>query len=149
MMKIAVASDHGGYELKEKVVEFLKEKGYDFQDFGTFSKESVDYPDMALIVAEKVAKGEFERGILICGTGIGISIAANKVKGIRAALCNDVYSARMSRLHNDANILAMGGRVIGPGLALLIVEEWLKTPFEGGRHKVRVDKITNYEQGQN
>ncbi|KYO65404.1 ribose 5-phosphate isomerase B [Thermovenabulum gondwanense] len=148
-MKIAVASDHGGYELKEKVVEFLKEKGYDFQDFGTFSKESVDYPDMALIVAEKVAKGEFERGILICGTGIGISIAANKVKGIRAALCNDVYSARMSRLHNDANILAMGGRVIGPGLALLIVEEWLKTPFEGGRHKVRVDKITNYEQGQN
>ena len=148
-MKIAVASDHGGYELKEKGVEFLKEKGYDFQDFGTFSKESVDYPDMALIVAEKVAKGEFERGILICGTGIGISIAANKVKGIRAALCNDVYSARMSRLHNDANILAMGGRVIGPGLALLIVEEWLKTPFEGGRHKVRVDKITNYEQGQN
>ncbi|MGB9840814.1 ribose 5-phosphate isomerase B [Thermovenabulum sp.] len=148
-MKIAVASDHGGYELKEKVVEFLKEKGYDFQDFGTFSKESVDYPDMALIVAEKVAKGEFERGILICGTGIGISIAANKVKGIRAALCNDVYSARMSRLHNDANILAMGGRVIGPGLALLIVEEWLKTPFEGGRHKVRVDKITKYEQGQN
>ncbi|MGB9812793.1 MAG: ribose 5-phosphate isomerase B [Thermovenabulum sp.] len=147
-MKIAVASDHGGFELKEKVVEFLKEKGYEYKDFGTFSKDPVDYPDMAYIVAEKVAKGEFDRGILICGTGIGISIAANKVKGIRAALCNDVYSARMSRLHNDANILAMGGRVIGPGLALLIVEEWLKTDFEGGRHKIRVDKITKYEKDQ-
>lgn len=144
-MKIAIASDHGGFELKKEIIKFLEQKNIQYKDFGTFSSDSVDYPDVAIPCAEAVARGEFTRGIIICGTGIGVCIAANKVKGIRAALCHDTFSARMSRMHNDANILTMGGRVIGPGLATAIVEEWLKGEFEGGRHKNRIDKISNYE----
>ncbi|TYP58761.1 ribose 5-phosphate isomerase B [Thermosediminibacter litoriperuensis] len=144
-MKIAVACDHGGLSLKVEIIKLLEQKGIEYRDLGTFSDDPVDYPDIAITLAEAVARGEHDRGIVICGTGIGVSIAANKVKGIRAALCHDVYSARMSRLHNDANVLAMGARVIGPGLARTIVEEWLETGFEGGRHKRRIDKISSYE----
>ncbi|MDK2879536.1 MAG: ribose 5-phosphate isomerase [Thermoanaerobacteraceae bacterium] len=144
-MKIAIASDHGGFELKREIIRFLEQKNIPYKDFGTFSTDSVDYPDVAIPCAEAVARGEFTRGIIICGTGIGVCIAANKVKGIRAALCHDTFSARMSRMHNDANVLTMGGRVIGPGLATAIVEEWLKSDFEGGRHKRRIDKISHYE----
>jgi len=144
-MKIAIASDHGGFELKKEIVRLLEQKKIEYKDFGTFSADSVDYPDVAIPCAEAVAGGEFDRGIIICGTGIGVCICANKVKGIRAALCHDTFSARMSRMHNDANVLTMGGRVIGPGLAATIVEEWLQSGFEGGRHQRRVDKITEYE----
>lgn len=144
-MKIAIGSDHGGFNLKNTVMERLKEKGYEFKDFGTYSADSCDYPDIAIEVAEKVASGEYDRGILICGTGIGIGIAANKVQGIRAALCHDTFSAHASREHNNANILTMGERVIGAGLALEIVDIWLATEFEGGRHARRVDKISAYE----
>lgn len=143
---LAIGSDHGGFRLKEAVKEYLSAKQIRFRDFGTHSTESVDYPDIAKTVAQAVAAGECDRGILICGTGIGISIAANKVKGIRAALCHDVFSAKMSREHNDANILAMGERVIGEGLALMIVETWLNSAFAGGRHENRVCKITDMEQ---
>lgn len=145
-MKLAIGSDHGGFHLKAVIMEYLTKKGVSFHDFGTYSTESVDYPDIALDVAQAVTKGEYERGILICGTGIGISIAANKVKGIRAALCHDVFSAQMSREHNDANILAMGERVIGSGLAEMIVEKWLSSEFAGGRHAKRVCKIANIEK---
>lgn len=147
-MKIAIASDHGGFELKKEIIRFLEQKNIPYKDFGTFSTDSVDYPDVAIPCAEAVARGEFTRGIIICGTGIGVCIAANKVKGIRAALCHDTFSARMSRMHNDANVLTMGGRVIGPGLATAIVEEWLKGDFEGGRHKRRIDKISHYENNE-
>ncbi|NLY11610.1 MAG: ribose 5-phosphate isomerase B [Firmicutes bacterium] len=140
-MKIAIGSDHGGFLLKNALIEELKQKGYNIEDFGTYTEESCDYPDIAKVVAKKVAKGEFTRGILICGTGIGMSIAANKTPGIRAALCHDVYSAQMTRRHNDSNILCLGERVIGPGLASLIVETWLTEEFEGGRHQIRIDKI--------
>lgn len=145
-MKIALGSDHGGFKLKETIKGFLEEQGFDFQDFGTFSGESVDYPDFSLKVAEAVASGRFDRGILICGTGIGIGIAANKVKGIRAALCHDTFSARASREHNNANILTMGERVIGPGLAMDIVKIWLDSEFTGGRHAIRVGKIQEIEE---
>lgn len=145
-MKIAIGSDHGGFRLKAVIMEYLTKQGFEFHDFGTYSTDSVDYPDIALDVANAVAKGEYDKGILICGTGIGISIAANKVKGIRAALCHDVFSAQMSREHNDANILAMGERVIGPGLAEMIVDKWLTSEFAGGRHANRVGKITNIEK---
>ncbi|MCG0275760.1 MAG: ribose 5-phosphate isomerase B [Thermosediminibacteraceae bacterium] len=145
-MRVAVACDHGGLNLKQEIIKLLEQKGIEYEDLGTFSEEPVDYPDIAFNLAEAVARGEYDRGIIICGTGIGVSIAANKVKGIRAALCHDVYSARMSRLHNDANVLALGGRVIGPGLAREIVEEWLKAEFEGGRHQRRIDKISSYEK---
>ncbi|MDI3535088.1 MAG: ribose 5-phosphate isomerase [Thermosediminibacterales bacterium] len=145
-MRIAIGSDHGGYRLKQKVIEFLKETGIEYKDFGCYSCESVDYPDFALPVAKAVASGEYDRGILICGTGIGISIAANKVKGIRAALCHDCFSAKASRQHNDANILAMGERVIGQGLAIEIVKTWLASKFEGGRHERRVRKIMEIEK---
>lgn len=147
-LKIAIASDHGGFELKKEIIRFLEQKNIPYKDFGTFSTDSVDYPDVAIPCAEAVARGEFTRGIIICGTGIGVCIAANKVKGIRAALCHDTFSARMSRMHNDANVLTMGGRVIGPGLATAIVEEWLKSDFEGGRHKRRIDKISHYENNE-
>jgi len=143
---IAIASDHGGFELKERVVKYLKGKGYQFEDLGTFSTDSVDYPDYGVKAAEGVAQGKYEKGIVICGTGIGISIAANKVHGIRAALCTNSYMARMSREHNDSNILALGGRVVGDELALDIVETWLNTEFVGGRHKIRVDKIADIEK---
>lgn len=144
-MNIAIASDHGGYELKKEVLKYLEEKNIKYKDFGTFSTESVDYPDMAIPCAEAVARGEYDRGIIICGTGIGVNIAANKVKGIRAALCHDTFSARMSRMHNNANIITMGGRVIGPSLAISVVEEWLNAEFEGGRHERRIEKIAQYE----
>lgn len=145
-MKIAIGCDHGGYQLKQEVIAYLEKKGYEYKDFGTHSTESCDYPDIAEPVAQGVAQGEFDKGILICGTGIGIGIAANKVKGIRAALCHDAFSAHASREHNDANVLTMGQRVIGPGLALEIVDIWLHTEFEGGRHAKRVEKIHKIEE---
>lgn len=143
---IAIASDHGGFELKERIVKYLKEKGYQFEDLGTFNTDSVDYPDYGVKAAEGVAQGKYDKGIVICGTGIGISIAANKVHGIRAALCTNSYMARMSREHNDSNILALGGRVVGDQLAIDIVETWLNTEFVGGRHKIRIDKIADIEK---
>lgn len=140
-MKIVIASDHGGINLKRTIVETLVQKGVDITDFGPDSGESVDYPDYAKPVAEKVADGVFDRGILICGTGIGMSIAANKVKGIRCALVHDSFSAKATRQHNNSNMLAMGERVIGSGLANDIVDIWLNTEYEGGRHERRVCKI--------
>lgn len=145
-MKIALGSDHGGYNLKEIVKKHLDEMNIEYKDFGCQGCNSVDYPDFALPVAESVASGEYDRGILICGTGIGMSIAANKVPGIRAAVCTETFSARMCRMHNDANILAMGERVIGPGVALDIVDAFLKEEFQGGRHSIRVGKIKNIEE---
>lgn len=145
-MKVAIGADHGGYRLKEEIKGLLENLGVDYKDFGTHSTESVDYPDIALPVAQSVADGLFDRGILICGTGIGIGIAANKVKGIRAALVHDTFSAHACREHNDANILTMGERVIGPGLARDIVTIWLATDFEGGRHERRVEKIMAIEK---
>ncbi len=145
-MALFIASDHGGYSLKQEVIAHLQKEGIDVHDLGTENgTDSVDYPDYASKVAEEIAENPENRGILICGTGIGISIAANKHKGIRAALCNDVYSAKMSRLHNDANILVLGGRVIGPGIAIEIVKVWLATDFEGERHLRRVNKIHSIE----
>lgn len=143
-MKIAIGSDHNGLALKEALLQSVLH-GHTVKDFGVFTSESVDYPDVAFTVAQAVASGEFERGILICGTGIGMSIAANKVRGIRAAACSDLYSAKMSRRDNNANILCVGGRVIGPGLAAEMVTIWLNEPFEGGRHQRRVDKIRAHE----
>ena len=140
-MKIVIASDHGGIKLKRAIVEALVQKGVDITDFGPDSGKSVDYPDYAKPVAEKVADGVFDRGILICGTGIGMSIAANKVKGIRCALVHDSFSAKATRQHNNSNMLAMGERVIGSGLANDIVDIWLNTEYEGGRHERRVCKI--------
>jgi len=145
-MKLAIASDHGGWELKQHIKEILEEMSIEYRDFGPLSCESVDYPDFALPVAEAVASGEFSRGILVCGTGIGMSIAANKVKGIRAALCHDTFSARATREHNDSNILALGERVVGKGLAGEIVKIWLTTEFQGGRHQKRVEKISKIEE---
>ena len=139
---IAIGSDHGGYALKCAVIEHLKKRGLEYKDFGCFSDASCDYPDIAKPVAHAVSDGECERGILICGTGIGISITANKVKGIRAALCSDCFSAEATRQHNDANILAMGARVLGEGLALKIVDTFLDTPFSNDpRHIRRIGKI--------
>jgi ribose 5-phosphate isomerase B len=142
-MKIALAADHGGFELKETVKGYLKEKGYDVLDLGTDSVESVDYPNYGKACGEAVMSGKADRGIVCCGTGIGISIAANKVKGIRCALCTSEFMAEMSRKHNDANILAMGGRILDELLALKIVSIWLTTEFEGGRHQRRVDLLNN------
>ena len=140
-LKVVIGSDHGGFSYKETVIDYLKARNIEFDDIGTHTMESCDYPEIAKKVARKVASGEFNRGILICGTGIGMSIVANKFKGIRAALCGDTYSARVSRAHNNANVLCLGERVIGIHLALDIVDIWLKTGFEGGRHKRRVDLI--------
>ncbi len=145
-MKVAIGCDHGGLHLKEDIKSLLADGGYEVTDFGTNSTDSVDYPDIAVPVANAVANSEFDRGILICGTGIGIGIAANKVKGIRAALCHDTFSAHASREHNNANILTMGERIIGPGLARDIVKIWLTTEFEGGRHERRVAKIADIEE---
>ena len=144
-MKIAISSDHGGNNLRKEIMALLDELQISYEDFGPKTNDSVDYPDYARPVAEKVATGEFDRGILICGTGIGISIAANKFKGIRCALVHDVFSAKATRCHNDSNVLAMGERVIGPGLAREIVMTWLNTDFEGGRHTARIQKITEIE----
>ena len=147
-MKLAIGSDHGGFRLKEAIKTYLLAHDYEVTDFGTESEDSCDYPDFALPVAEAVAKGEYDRGILICGTGIGIGIVANKVKGVRAALCHDTFSAEACRNHNDANILTMGERIVGGGLALKIVETFLNSDFEGGRHQRRVDKIKALEENQ-
>ncbi|KKK37959.1 ribose 5-phosphate isomerase [Mesobacillus campisalis] len=144
-MRVAIASDHGGINIREEIKQQMDEMGIEYEDFGCDCETSVDYPDYALPVAEKVARGEFDRGILICGTGIGMSIAANKVKGIRCALVHDVYSAKLTRQHNDSNMIAMGERVIGPGLAREIAKSWLGEEFEGGRHANRIGKITSYE----
>ncbi|MHB1125877.1 MAG: ribose 5-phosphate isomerase B [Bacillota bacterium] len=144
-MRVAIGSDHAGYKLKELIKVYLQENGIDHHDFGAFSEESVDYPDFALPVAEAVARCSCDRGILVCGTGIGVAITANKVPGIRAALCSDTFSARSSREHNDANILTLGERVLGPGLVVDIVKVWLETEFAGGRHSCRVEKIRQIE----
>lgn len=143
---IAVGSDHGGFALKREIMKHLSERGLEFKDFGTYSEESCDYPVYGEAVARAVASGQCDRGILICGTGIGVSITANKVKGIRAALCGDCYSAEYTRRHNDANILTLGARVLGSGLALKIVDIFLDTEFEGGRHERRVELITKIEE---
>ena len=140
-MKIIIGSDHAGYELKEDIKNMLIEDGVEVQDVGTDSQESVDYPDFAGQVAATVAEEEDTRGILICGTGIGMSIAANKVEGVRAALCHDVVSARATRKHNNSNVLTLGGRIIGPELAREIVRVWVEEDFDGGRHQRRIDKI--------
>lgn len=142
-LRIAIGSDHGGYEYKEQIVSHLKEKGYECVDVGTYSTDSCDYPVIARTVTTKITTGEADRGILICGTGIGMSIVANKVNGIRAALCGDTFSARASRAHNNSNVLCLGERVIGINLAMDIVDIWLESKFEGGRHQRRVDMIEN------
>ena len=145
MKKIALGADHGGFALKEAVKKHLDELGIAYEDFGTYSEESVDYPDMAVPPCEAVVKGECEKALLFCGTGVGISIAANKVKGIRACCCSDTFSAKYTRMHNDANVLCMGGRVVGAGLACELVDVFLNTEFEGGRHARRIAKITEIE----
>ncbi|MDR3349153.1 MAG: ribose 5-phosphate isomerase B [Acidaminococcales bacterium] len=140
-MKIVLSCDHGGYKLKESVKGLLSEAGMDFEDYGVFDEKPADYPEIAARVCAAIKDGRFARGILICGTGVGMSIAANRFSGIRAALCGDEFSARMSREHNDANVLCLGGRTIGPGLALLITRSWLETEFTGGRHTRRLAMI--------
>ncbi len=145
-MRIAIGSDHAGFELKRELVGYLTEQGYTVDDMGTDGLASCDYPDFARAVAEAVASGRCQRGILVCGTGIGMSIAANKVPGVRAALCAEPYSARMAREHNDANVLCLGARVVGPGLALETVAAFLSGEFAGGRHARRVDKIRELER---
>ncbi|MEG1287326.1 MAG: ribose 5-phosphate isomerase B [Clostridium sp.] len=148
-MRIAIGSDHGGVDLKEEIINFLESENYDIKDFGPNSKDSCDYPDYALPVAEAVVAKDFDFGILVCGTGIGISIAANKVPGVRAALCSDTFSAHATREHNNANILALGARVVGPGLALDIVKTFLNSKFEGDRHQGRINKIIAIEEKYN
>lgn len=141
MTKIAIGSDHGGFNLKGTIIKHLEAQGHEVQDFGTYSTESCDYPVYAKAVANSVAKGENEKGILVCGSGIGVSIVANKVKGVRAALCHESHSAMLSRLHNDANVLCLGERITGESLALDIVNVWLKSEYEGGRHQKRIDMM--------
>lgn len=145
IVKVIITGDHAGMTLRNEVKSVLEELGHTYEDVGADCTTSVDYPDYALPAAERIVSGEFDRGIFICGTGIGISISANKVKGIRCALVHDVFSAKATRQHNDSNALAMGERVIGPGLAREIVTAWLTTPFEGGRHTNRINKISAYE----
>lgn len=144
-MKIALGSDHAGFPLKKEIMKHLESKNIEFKDFGTFSEESCDYPDYGQKVGEQVASKNYEFGILVCGTGIGISIAANKIPGVRAALCGDTFSAHACREHNNANILALGERIIGVGLALDIVDTFLNAEFQGGRHERRINKITEIE----
>ncbi len=141
-MKISIGADHAGYQLKEQLARMLREGGHEVVDVGAFSEDSVDYPDVAAQAASFVAAGEAERGVLVCGTGIGVAIAANKIRGVRAATCNDHFTARMSRAHNDANVLALGARVVGSGVAEEIVRTFLETPWEAGRHGRRVEKIS-------
>ena len=145
MEKIVIGCDHAAVQMKNNVINPLKSRGFDVIDVGTYSEESCDYPDYAYAAAKKVATGEVKRGILICGTGIGMSIVANKVKGIRCALCDNLFSAEMTRRHNDSNMLSMGARVISNQLALKIVDMFLDTPFEGGRHQRRVEKLMAIE----
>ena len=144
-MKIAVASDHGGFQLKKQLAVYLQKNGYSYHDFGIFTDEAVDYPDFALQVAQAVAGGEYALGVICCGTGVGVSIVANKVPGIRAANCNDTFSARLSREHNDANVLTLGERVLGCGLALEVLAAFLQGRYLGGRHACRVEKIKEIE----
>ena len=145
---IAIGADHGGFELKEEIKKYLDANGIEYKDFGTYSPESVDYAAIAYKVGTSVVSGETTRGILCCGTGIGISMAANKVKGVRAACCSDYFSAKLTRAHNDANILCLGGRVVGAGLANELVDIFLNTEFEGGRHQRRIDQISAIENGE-
>lgn len=143
---LAIGSDHGGFELKEHIKKYLNEKGVEYKDFGCYDESSVDYPDISKAVCKSINDGESENGILVCGTGIGISIAANKIDGIRAAHCHDVYSAEMTKRHNNSNVICMGGRVIGRELAFKIIDAWLGAEFEGGRHQIRIDKIHELEK---
>lgn len=145
---VAVACDHGGFELKKEILAHLESKGIKYQDFGTYTTDSCDYPDYAEKACTAVLNGNCRFAVLICGTGIGISMAANKIKGIRAACCSDTFSARFTRAHNDANALCMGGRVVGPGLACDMVDLFLNTEFEGGRHQKRIDKLSALENKQ-
>ncbi len=147
-MKISIGADHAGYDLKVHLVAELERLGHQVLDLGTHSTESVDYPPICAAVARAVASGEAERGIVLGGSGQGEQIAANKVRGVRAALCNDLFTARLSREHNDANVLSMGGRIVAPGLATEILELWLRTPFEGGRHERRLAQIAEIETEQ-
>lgn len=142
---IALAADHGGYELKQAIRQHLDEIGVAYKDFGSFSGEACDYPDMAEAACRAVVAGECDKAILCCGTGVGISMSANKIKGIRACCCSDAFSAEYTRRHNDANALCMGGRVVGPGLGIYLVDLFLNTPFEGGRHQRRIDKMMALE----
>ena len=143
---IAIGCDHGGYELKQEIKKYLDEKGIEYKDYGCDSLDSVDYPIYAKKVAHAILDGECEKGILICGTGLGISLAANKVKGIRACVCSEPFTAKMSRAHNDCNVLAFGARVVGGELAKMIVDTWINTEFEGGRHQRRVDLLMEIEE---
>lgn len=145
MMRISIGSDHAGFELKERIKQLVEGLDHQVQDEGTSSEDSVDYPDFALRVAQTVSSGRAERGILVCGTGIGMSIAANKLPGVRAAVCHSLEAARLSRRHNDANVLTLGSRTMDHDLCLRIVREWLEAQFQSGRHKRRVDKITELE----
>ncbi len=140
---IIIGSDHAAYQMKEKIKAYIIEIGVDIEDVGAYSEDSVDYPDLGIKVASSISKGKFNRGILLCGTGIGMSMVANKFPHVRAALCNDLFSAGMSRRHNNSNILVMGGRVIGESLAMEILKVWLETPFDGGRHQLRIEKFDN------
>lgn len=146
-MKVVLASDHRGYQLKDSLKKFLEERKIEFLDVGTFSADSVDYPDFAMLAAEKVSHGDYDRGILICGSGIGMCIVANKFPGVRAAVCHDVSAAEMSRKHNDSNMLGLGADVINEELARKILHVWLETKFEGGRHLRRIQKISDIESG--
>lgn len=145
-MKLAIASDHGGFSLKDTIVKLLQSKGVEYLDLGVSSEESVDYPDFAVQVAEKVSRGEVDAGILVCGTGIGMAIAANKFKGVRAAVVTDVYTAQMSKEHNNANVIALGGRVLDEAQAKEMVSAWLEAKYEGGRHERRLQKIKELEE---
>lgn len=143
---IAIGCDHGGFELKNRIEKHLEERGIEYKDFGTFDEKSCDYPDIAEKVCGAIVSGSSDKGILVCGTGIGMSIAANKIKGIRAAHVTDVYSAKMTKVHNNANVICLGGRVTGEELAFMIVDSWLDAEFAGGRHQNRIDKISALEK---
>lgn len=145
---IALGSDHVGIELKEKIMEYLNEEGIEYKDYGCYTNERIDYPKYGFAVANAIKSGECEKGMIFCGSGIGISIAANKVDGIRAVVCSEPYSAKLSKEHNNTNILALGARVVGQELAKMIVSEWLNAKFEGGRHQNRIDMITKIEKGE-
>jgi ribose 5-phosphate isomerase B len=145
MKKIAIASDHGGFELKETVIAYLLNDGWEIDDLGPSNEGSVDYPDYGIKLAKIISNKKVERGIIICGTGVGMSIVVNRFSAIRGTLCSDIYTAKMCRKHNDSNVLIMGGRVIGKGLALEIVDTWLNTSFEGGRHQRRLNKINEID----
>ena len=146
MEKMIIGCDHGGFELKNEIISHLNKRGIEVTDVGTYSTDSCNYPDYARALCKRIQSGEFERGILVCGTGIGISIAANKHNGIRAACCSDTFSARMTRMHNDANVLCLGGRVVGAGLACDMVDLFIDTEFEGGRHSARVEMLAEIEK---